>query len=487
MTPSSLWNLAAYGGQLLVVVAVAAIALRLVRLPHAGARLAYWQTVVAICLALPWLPRPALPAAPAGAMVTTSEVMAAVVAVDTAVADGVSASIALAVAVVIALGVLLRGAWLALGFLRLHTLRRQGRRAAMSDDVDVLRQGLAPRAELLWNDTLGQPATFGWRCPIILLPAAFAGLDPRAQRAVVCHELLHAARGDWAWRVVEEIVCCLFWFHPAMRWAVGQVQLSREEVVDEKVVAITSVRRPYMKALVEFASVSGQAVPAVPFVARRHLASRIARLAEERTMTRRGLTFSGLLLAAMLVMSAWAAASALPLRDEGTGDELTTASAVAPGSTVQPAPPPPPPPPAPDSSVAATTDRVATLTLESAARRDRRAFAQSVAASSTRATAAQSDEPLKVGGNIRPPRKIYNVSPIYPADAQAAGIQGVVIMEIIIDKEGNVRDVEVVRSIPELDQAAVDAVWQWMYEPTLLNGAPVEVAMTVTVNFTLTQ
>ncbi len=93
--------------------------------------------------------------------------------------------------------------------------------------------------------------------------------------------------------------------------------------------------------------------------------------------------------------------------------------------------------------------------------------------------------PVRVGGNIKPPTKIRDVRPIYPADAQAAGVTGVVIIEATIDPAGRVSDAKVLRSIPILDQAAIDAVRQWEFEPTLLNGAPVPVIMTVTVNFTL--
>jgi TonB family protein len=92
--------------------------------------------------------------------------------------------------------------------------------------------------------------------------------------------------------------------------------------------------------------------------------------------------------------------------------------------------------------------------------------------------------PVRVGGNIKVPTKIKDVRPIYPPDAQAAGIQGVVIIEAVIDPAGTVGSARVLRSIPMLDQAAVDAVRQWEFTPTLLNGVAVPVIMTVTVNFT---
>jgi protein TonB len=94
-------------------------------------------------------------------------------------------------------------------------------------------------------------------------------------------------------------------------------------------------------------------------------------------------------------------------------------------------------------------------------------------------------QPVRVGGQIKAPTQIKKVQPVYPAEAQAGKVQGIVIMEAIIGVDGRVTDVKVLRSVPLLDQAAVDAVKQWEYTPTLLNGAPVPVIMTVTVTFNL--
>jgi protein TonB len=74
---------------------------------------------------------------------------------------------------------------------------------------------------------------------------------------------------------------------------------------------------------------------------------------------------------------------------------------------------------------------------------------------------------------------------VYPPEAQAAGVSGVVILEVLIGGDGRVSNAKVLRSVPLLDQAAIDSVLQWEYTPTLLNGVPVPVLMTVTVNFTL--
>ncbi len=93
--------------------------------------------------------------------------------------------------------------------------------------------------------------------------------------------------------------------------------------------------------------------------------------------------------------------------------------------------------------------------------------------------------PVRVGGAIKQPNKLKNVPPVYPPIAQSARVQGVVIIEATIGADGKVKDAKVLRSIPLLDQAALDAVKQWVFTPTLLNNVPVPVIMTVTVNFTL--
>jgi protein TonB len=92
---------------------------------------------------------------------------------------------------------------------------------------------------------------------------------------------------------------------------------------------------------------------------------------------------------------------------------------------------------------------------------------------------------LRVGGNIRPPQKVTDVAPVYPAIARAAHVDGIVILEAVIGEDGGVRDVRVLRSIQLLDGAAVEAVRQWRFTPTLLNGEPVPVVMTITVAFRL--
>ena len=93
--------------------------------------------------------------------------------------------------------------------------------------------------------------------------------------------------------------------------------------------------------------------------------------------------------------------------------------------------------------------------------------------------------PQRVGGSIVPPGKLHHVPPVYPSLALAVRVQGIVILDAVVGEDGAVRELRILRSIPLLDQAALDAVRQWRYTPTLLNGRPTPVIMTVTVSFNL--
>jgi TonB family protein len=92
---------------------------------------------------------------------------------------------------------------------------------------------------------------------------------------------------------------------------------------------------------------------------------------------------------------------------------------------------------------------------------------------------------VRAVGKVKPPKLIKNVDPVYPEAARKAGIEGVVILEAKADEEGNVTDARILRSVPALNQAALDAVKQWRYEPMLIDGKPHKVVFTVTVRFAL--
>ncbi|HXB57241.1 MAG TPA: TonB family protein [Vicinamibacteria bacterium] len=93
--------------------------------------------------------------------------------------------------------------------------------------------------------------------------------------------------------------------------------------------------------------------------------------------------------------------------------------------------------------------------------------------------------PIRVGGLLLPPLKIRHVAPVFPEIAKAARVPGVVVLDCVIGPDGRVTDVHVLHGHPLFERAAVDAVREWLYRPSLLNGRPVAVVMTVTVTFTI--
>jgi TonB family protein len=110
---------------------------------------------------------------------------------------------------------------------------------------------------------------------------------------------------------------------------------------------------------------------------------------------------------------------------------------------------------------------------------------QAAPAGTPPAAPPRAPQPVRVGGNISPPRKLHDVRPAYPDDALKARITGAVILETIIGVDGAVTSVKVLKGHPMLDQAAIDAVRQWRFEPTYLNGVAIPVIMTVITTFNL--
>jgi protein TonB len=95
------------------------------------------------------------------------------------------------------------------------------------------------------------------------------------------------------------------------------------------------------------------------------------------------------------------------------------------------------------------------------------------------------EQPRRVGSGIQAPQRTVYKAPVYPQVAVSARIEGIVILEATIDAQGVVQDVKVLRSLPMLDRAAIEAVQQWRYQPTRLNGQAIPIIMTVTVTFSL--
>jgi TonB family protein len=274
--------LVVFSAQLFLIISVAAIAEALGRVTDPRLSFTYWRGVALACLALPL------------SAVIGPEAYGPGVTFLAASAEGATpvrawAALPAAGSVVwplLCAGALARLGWLCAGAVRLRQLRQRSQAAVLTPDLEAIRSDIAPRAEFRVSDEVAQPAGFGVRHPIVLLPEGFFAMDPKAQSTVACHELLHVARRDWSWIVVEEVARALFWFHPAVWWLVERIQESREQLVDRLVIARIPSKRAYMTALLAFADGDRPVVLATAFLRRRQLRSRFQKLVKESVMSR---------------------------------------------------------------------------------------------------------------------------------------------------------------------------------------------------------
>ncbi len=635
-------NVVAYSLQVGLLVGLTAFIPSLLRLRQPKAKLWFWYLLLVTCLALPALrpwrqetviasvqvPPPMIqmtPLAPVKHTMPRSEMAL----------------------LVLTAGAALRLAWLAAGFWKLRRYRRHSRPLAGPSAWRV-------DADLRISDDITSPVTFGFLDPVVLLPGQFPELDHAKQDAILCHEVLHVWRHDWLFTIGEELVRAVFWFHPAIWWLLGEIQLAREQAVDQEVIDLTSKRDEYLDALLAIAGAAAvpDLAPAPLFLRKRHLKQRVVSILKEVRMSKKRLISAFAMSLIMLAGACWFVTGAFPLAAEpqmvsdGTGvsvtvndplihrggvmypnaalqariegtvvvqlrlgskgevvdasvlsgpDELRkgvlasvldwhfthelanstrqvsvtfqlpkaeTAPAVVTvetniqaarqaavggvvggvpggvsggvpkgvmGGIIGGVPMARQPMAAP---IPGTVKTIATPGLGDQARRELlsqlpvhegdtltpdlfRQLSEAVkeydehltlgafgngngettlqisAPHQTLAMVA-ADQPvppgaIRVGGNIQQTKLTSQVRPEYPALAKQARIQGVVHLFAVIGKDGAVKSLTVISGHPLLIQAAMEAVRQWTYATTLLNGQPVEVATQIDVNFTLSE
>jgi TonB family protein len=411
-------DLLAYSAQLAMVVVTGLALSALLRLRAPGVRLAFAQGLLLLAGALPWLQPWAGGGAAAGGMTvaTTTFEGGSAAAVDAWPVAGA----------VFLLGAAWRLARLVRGLWRLRRYRRHARPLGASPAVGEIGAHVGAAAHVAVSDEVEVPAAFGFRRPVVLLPARFTALDPTAQRAVLCHELLHVRRRDWLQMLAEELAGALLWFHPAVWWLLARIRLAREQVVDLEAVRLTGERRVYLQTLVSLARVSGPSpAPAPLFLRESHLKRRVDVLLEEVTMSRKRLGMGLAASVAGVAVAGLAGARAFPL--EGFPVWASAAmSAAAPGGIQE---------------------------------------AGSGSAS---------------GKKAAPRKPIHKVNPSYPEDAKKEGIEGPVSMEVLIGAAGQVKDVKVIKGPAELAESAMAAMRQWKFEP-----GPTDTRATMTINYVL--
>ena len=342
----ALWlaNLAAYSVQLAVLVGTALLVLALLGVSAPAGTLRFWQLVFVSSVAWPayqlWASAMATStgAQTWNAVASSGGFWVAAAATAGGLQIGISglSNTALSAALLaLAVGAAIRLMWLALGIMKLRRVR------AASEDADVLapiarplQQVLGVVADVRFSDAVDSPATIGVRHPAVLLPPSVRALPESVQRALLCHELIHVRRRDWLWTMLEEIWCAIFWFHPAARILASRLGLAREMLVDEATIAHTKDRRAYALALLEFSTTPTRLAGATALIGRRHLARRIALLAQEVSMTRSAvLSRVAVALVAVTVVTL-AASSTVPLRASAQQPERVYKSAEDEGVTL---------------------------------------------------------------------------------------------------------------------------------------------------------
>jgi protein TonB len=454
-------NALAWAAQAAVVVAVGLALTRALRLASPRADLAALRGVLLVCLVLPFLQ--ARQPVPAGGASIETDVALTAAYMPILLADDAGPSAAVrwttvAMAVYLA-GVAARLVWIGVGLGSLRRLRRRSSPLTpLPASVEEACLTVGVRAEFRASPGVARPATFGVHRPVVLVPTDFAAYPPSQQRAIATHELLHVGRRDWARALADELVLSILWFHPLLWWLVDRIRLSVEQVVDREVVELVGERKPYLEALLRLAEASPASLlhPASSLLRHGHLSRRVALLVKEASMSRVRLAVSLVVVCAAVFAGAWTAVQAFPLLS--VFDGMNQAAAPAQGTQAQP--------PA-DTKVKAVKPDVGVPVADLPPWNEIPANA------------------LKVGGAVKPPTKTKDVRPVYPDDARKAGVQGVVIIQAVIDEAGKVKTTRVVRSVPALDEAATAAVRQWEFTPTLTNGNPVPLVVTMTVNFVL--
>jgi TonB family protein len=391
---------------------------------------------------------------------------------------------------------------------------------------------------------IGVPIVCGLRRPVILLPRDAAQWDEARLSVVLAHERMHVERRDTLWQALARWVCAFWWPHPLVWYAASELKKECERACDDGVL-VTGVRpSAYAERLLEIARAASAARSYEGGLAMATMSQLEGRLrsvlSAGRNRSAAGvrpalaiLAFGGLLAAGVAAMRVPALAQTGELRgvvQDASGarvpkarvlvtslggetaiKELVVANEVGEFSFSG----------LPDGAYEVRIDRpgfarllltgikvgpgapapiTATLNIggiqESMSVVGKREGAPGGVAGGVAGgvpggvkSAAPGAMPsrLRIGGNVQATRLVKQVRPVYPPGCKREGVQGSVFLRAVIGKDGAILNLEPLNKIVDqrLVQAAVDAVKQWRYEPTLLNGNAVEIITEVEISFAL--
>lgn len=378
-------------------------------------------TAVANVIPLPQLPRTAGGAFDAATVIFRSSTIP--------VMTGIPAMLIVIVWVLGSFVVLSRWAW---QWRRLAAHARNATPIVDGVAYDALRrlereEGIRATA-LVASSQLMEPGVLGIRAPMLIWPCHLnAGLSDAHVEAIVSHEVCHIVRRDNLLALAQIVTSAIFWFHPLVWWIGARLVDERERACDERV--LTRFPRPatYAESILKTCRLCiTSPLVNVPGVTGGNLKQRIVRIMKHAPAVPLGARQKTALMVAALLMGLLPVAA-----------EMSTALPRQ------------------------TADRVA-------ARQD----------------ANQDVE--RPGGRVTAPKLLREVKPQYTPRAMQEKIEGEVLMECVVKADGTVGDKKIVKSLdPDLDQAALDAAAQWLFEPGTRDGKPVNVLVTIMIAFTL--
>jgi TonB family protein len=323
---------------------------------------------------------------------------------------------------------------------------------------------------VLLSSEITTPLTWG---SAIVFPA-YAREWPGEKLAIaLAHERAHMARRDWFTQSLAQVVTAVFWFHPLMWVASAGLRQEAEQAVDDAVLSSGAEAASYAEQLLEVARrLHGSVqVPAVAMVRRPVLTDRVTAILDAgriRTLSTWRMKAVILAVAACMLLTLAAFQQKLQAQAVPAPAPAPTAPAPVPIPAAPVRTPAAPPAPAPNSAPAPVVTPVASRTP------------------SMIPTPGNAVGAYPIGNGVTAPRAIHKVEPVYPDDARAEKLQGEVWLSVVIDEQGVPSDFVITNGLGgSIDQAAIDAVSQWRFEPGMKGGVPVPVKATIAVNFRL--
>jgi TonB family protein len=410
-------------------------------------------------------------------------------------------------------------------------IRRSLRRAETVDEPLIselsAQLGLRRTVELRRSAETEVPLSYGINRPVVVLPGESVEWGSERMRVVLLHELIHVKRLDALFCLIAQFSCAAYWFHPLAWLALARFRREQEQSCDDAVVIAGTKQSVYAEHLVDLARAISSARPIFPSALSMaescNLEQRVEALLDprrkRRKLNRRICAAALCAIAACVVpLAALRAQGAKPLSSvsgtvydasgavvpnatvlfknaDGSNQEVVRAGAAgeyrlpslpagkynvevkAPGFAIYQQP-------------GVVLNAGASEQLDVKLNLGAVTESLSVVGKGPRPAPAATGTPrrIRVGGNVQATRLVHQAKPVYPPDVQAAGIEGTVLLRAVISTQGNLLGLSVINTVdPALAKAAMDAVSQWRYTPTLLNGQPVEVATTISVNFRLEQ